>query len=57
MPEYRLTERSELELEGIWAYLYLNASEQIADEQVSRIKDSFPPLGAESRNGVISRKL
>ena len=56
MPEYRLTERSELELEGIWAYLYLNASEQIADEQVSRIKDSFrllvrnPEMGSSRAN-------
>ena len=55
MPDYRFTETSENELDEIWTYLYLNASERIANRQVTRLKDSFrllahhPDLGR-SRN-------
>ena len=41
MPAYRLTEQSEYELDEIWIYLYLNASETIANRQVSLLKDRF----------------
>ena len=41
MPDYRLTRTSEDELDDIWTYLYLNASETVANRQVSRLKDSF----------------
>ena len=41
MPGYRLTRTAENELDDIWTYHYLNASELIADRQVARLKDSF----------------
>ena len=41
MPDYRLARKAEDELDDIWTYLYLNASETVADRQVSRLKDSF----------------
>jgi toxin ParE1/3/4 len=56
MPSYQFTETSETELDDIWTYLYLNASETIADRQVARLKDSFrllahhPDMGRSREN-------
>ena len=52
MADYHLTETSEYEIDQIWTYLYLNASEQVADRQVARLRDSFRLLAQHSGMGL-----
>ena len=52
MAEYRFTETSEYEMDQIWTYLYLNATEQVADRQLSRLRDSFRLLAQNPGMGV-----
>ena len=51
MPDYRFTETSEYELDEIWTYLYLNATEQIANRQVARLRDTFRLLAQNPEMG------
>ena len=53
MADYVLTETSEYELDQIWTYLYLNASERKADELVARIRDSLRILAQHPGMGLV----